>query len=138
MSNFVILKKRKDFLRAARDITMISKTVMIQAARPLSEDESKPARFGFTATKRLGKAHIRNRVKRRLRAVVRDVCAVNALDNVDYVLVGRFDTADCAYKDLRRDAAWALKKINKMITEEENPQPREVAADAQETFSTAD
>ena len=138
MSNFVILKKRKDFLRAARDITMISKTVMIQAARPLSEDEGKPARFGFTATKRLGKAHIRNRVKRRLRAVVRDVCVAHALNNVDYVLVGRFDTADCAYKDLRRDAAWALKKINKMITEKENPQPQEVAADAQETFSTAD
>jgi ribonuclease P protein component len=138
MSKFLIIKKRKDFLRAAKDITMMSHHVMLQAARPLLNEEERPARIGFTATKRLGKANYRNRTKRRLRAVVREIYDKLALNNVDYVLVGRFDTADCAYKDLRRDAVWALKKINKMITEKENPQPQEVAADAQETLSTAD
>ncbi|MBQ4399731.1 MAG: ribonuclease P protein component, partial [Alphaproteobacteria bacterium] len=59
MSEFLILKKRRDFLRAAKDLTVIFHNVMLQAARPLSE-ESHPARIGFTATKRLGKAHVRN------------------------------------------------------------------------------
>ena len=122
MSKFIILKKRKDFLRAARDITMVSKTVMIQAARPLFEQSQQPARIGFTATKRLGKAHVRNRVKRRLRAAMREVYASHTLQGVDYVLVGRYDTYGCAFKDLRRDMIWALKKINKMIATDETEQ----------------
>ncbi len=97
---------------------MVSKTVMIQAARSLSSESLHEARIGFTATKRLGKAHIRNRVKRRLRAVMREVYEANTLKNVDYVLVARYDTYGCAFNDLRRDVIWALKKINKMITGE--------------------
>lgn len=119
MSEFLILKKRKDFLRAAKDITMVSKNVMLQAARPLSAEisaeESRKARIGFTATKRLGKAHIRNRTKRRLRAVVREIYEKYALNNVDYVLVGRFDTWCCPYEDLKRDVIWTFRKTNKMI-----------------------
>ena len=117
MSEFLILKKRRDFLRAAKDLTVIFHNVMLQAARPLSGIEH-PARIGFTATKRLGKANVRNRTKRRLRAVVREIYGKYALDNVDYVLVARYDTYNCPFKDLRRDMIWALKKINKMITEE--------------------
>lgn len=122
MSKFLILKKRKDFLRAAKDITMVSKNVMLQAARPLSTDISeencRKARIGFTATKRLGKAHIRNRTKRRLRAVVREIYSKYALDNVDYVLIGRFDTWCCPFEDLRRDVIWTFKKTNKMILQD--------------------
>ncbi len=122
MSKFLILKKRKDFLRAAKDITMVSKNVMLQAARPLSadisEDNSRKARIGFTATKRLGKAHIRNRTKRRLRAVVREIYSKYALDNVDYVLIGRFDTWCCPFEDLKRDIIWTFKKTNKMILQD--------------------
>ncbi len=124
MSEFLILKKRKDFLRAAKDITMVSKNVMLQAARPLSADisteESRKARIGFTATKRLGKAHIRNRTKRRLRAVVREIYSKYALDNVDYVLIGRFDTWCCPFEDLRRDVIWTFKKTNKMILQSDD------------------
>ena len=119
MSEFLILKKRRDFLRAAKDLTVIFHNVMLQAARPLSADisaeESRKARIGFTATKRLGKAHIRNRTKRRLRAVVREIYKKYALDNVDYVLVGRFDTWCCPYEDLKRDVIWTFRKTNKMI-----------------------
>ena len=119
MSEFLILKKRRDFLRAAKDLTVIFHNVMLQAARPLSADvsaeESRKARIGFTATKRLGKAHIRNRTKRRLRAIVREIYKKYALDNVDYVLVGRFDTWCCPYEDLKRDVIWTFRKTNKMI-----------------------
>ena len=134
MSEFLVLKKRKDFLRAAKDITMVSKNVMLQAARPLSADipaeESRKARIGFTATKRLGKAHIRNRTKRRLRAVVREIYKKYALDNVDYVLVGRFDTWCCPYADLKRDVIWTFRKTNKMILQgDENAEKTPHSAD---------
>lgn len=120
MSGFLILKKRKDFLRAAKDITMVSKNVMLQAARPLSIDSNHKARIGFTATKRLGKAHIRNRTKRRLRAIVRQIYQKYALDNVDYVLIGRFGTYCCPFEDLKRDVIWAFRKTNKLILQEDN------------------
>lgn len=120
MSKFLIIKKRKDFLRAAKDITMVSKNVMLQAARPLSDEQPRKARIGFTATKRLGKAYIRNRTKRRLRAVMREVYDQYALDNVDYVLVGRYDTYCCSFEELKKDVIWTLKKTNKLITQTGN------------------
>lgn len=128
MSEFLILKKRRDFLRAAKDLTVIFHNVMLQAARPLS-GEFHPARIGFTATKRLGKAHIRNRTKRRLRAVVREIYAKYALENVDYVLVGRYDTACCPFENLRSDIIRAFKKINKEIKQENNPDEETVGSD---------
>ncbi|MBR1825142.1 MAG: ribonuclease P protein component [Alphaproteobacteria bacterium] len=113
MSNFPIIKKRKDFLRAAKAETVIFHNVLLQAARILSDAGSKPARIGFTATKRLGKAHIRNRTKRRLRAVVREIYDKYALPDTDYVLVGRYDTFCCPFENLRTDVIRAFKKINK-------------------------
>ena len=118
MGKFFVLKKRKDFLRAAKDITIVCKNVVVQAAHPLSDGNVLPARIGFTATKRLGKAHIRNRTKRRLRAVIREMYDNLALKGVDYVLVGRMGTAACPYADLKRDIMYAFKKINKLILTE--------------------
>lgn len=130
MSKFLILKKRKDFLRAARDITMVSKNVVLQAAPSVTDEENRKARIGFTATKKLGKAHIRNRTKRRLRAVLREIYDAQALNNVDYVLVGRFDTYCCPYKDLKRDVLWTFRKTNKLILQKDVP--------SEETADTAD
>lgn len=131
MSKFIVLKKRKDFLRAARDITVITHNVMLQAARPLSVgDEAHQARIGFTATKRLGKAHVRNRVKRRLRAIVREVYEKLALPNVDYVLVGRLSTVNCTFAQLQGDVQYAFKKANKQILAEITENKAEVEQDA--------
>ncbi len=135
MSKFLIIKKRKDFLRAAKDITMMSHHVMLQAARPLLGEDERPARIGFTATKRLGKANYRNRTKRRLRAVVREIYDKLALNNVDYVLVGRFDTATCPFAELRRDVIYTFKKANKEISQ---PSSSEEEKSVEEDSGSAD
>lgn len=116
MSNFPIIKKRKDFLRAAKAETVIFHNVLMQAAHNVYEQNISFARIGFTATKRLGKAHIRNRTKRRLRSVVREIYDKYALPNTDYVLVGRYETYCCPYENLRTDIIRAFKKINKALT----------------------
>lgn len=126
MSNFPIIKKRKDFLRAAKAETVIFHNVLLQAAHNVSATEQ-PARIGFTATKRLGKAHIRNRTKRRLRAVVREVYDKYTLSNTDYVLVGRFDTYCCPFENLRTDVIRAFKKINKAFIEPDEAEDEKVA-----------
>ena len=114
MEKILHLKKRRDFVRVAKGIRMVVSTVILQAAPSLSET---PVAFkvGFTTTKKLGKAVVRTRVRRRLRAVVQEVFPTLAKDNVEYVLIGRYNTAYCPYKDLKNDVKWALKKANAMI-----------------------
>ena len=104
---------------------MVVSTVILQAARSLS-DKSVPFKVGFTTTKKIGKAVVRNRTRRRLRAVVREVFPILAKDNVEYVLIGRYNTANCPYKDLKSDVKWALKKANAMLDEgiEQSPAPK--------------
>ena len=93
---------------------MVVSTVILQAAPSLSENPI-PFKVGFTTTKKIGGAVVRTRVRRRLRAVVREVFPENAKNNVEYVLIGRVNTASCPYKTLKSDVKWALKKANAMI-----------------------
>lgn len=114
MGKILHLKNRRDFVRVAQGIRMVVSTVILQAAPSLSEEQT-PFKVGFTTTKKIGGAVVRTRVRRRLRAVVREVFPQNAKDNVEYVLIGRVNTAFCPYKTLKSDVKWALKKANTMI-----------------------
>lgn len=127
MNKIIVLKKRKDFLRAAKGVRMVVSTAILQAARSLSEKEV-PFKIGFTASKKIGKAHIRNRAKRRLRAVVREVFPELALPNVEYVLISRFNTAYCPYQTLKSNIKWALKKTNKILQAENQTSEPESSA----------
>ena len=117
MTEVLILKKRKDFVRVAKQgEKMVSSTVILQAAQTLSE-ETAPARLGYTSTTKIGKAHVRNKTRRRLRAAAREIFPFHALPNTDYVLIGRYNTADCRFEKLKKDMVWSLNKINKLLTE---------------------
>lgn len=115
MDKFPILKKRRDFLRAAKDTNVVFRNVMLQAASSLSAPKQQAARIGFTATKKLGKAWLRNRTKRRLRAVIREIYGQYTLNDVDYVLIGRRNTYICPFEELKNDIIRAFKKINKQL-----------------------
>lgn len=69
------------------------------------------ARYGLTATTKIGNAVIRNRARRRLRALALDVLASHAATGHDYVLIARNVTATCAYEDLKKELVTALKKL---------------------------
>jgi ribonuclease P protein component len=119
MSAFLKIKKRKDFVRAAKiGAKVVTTSVILQAAQSLSETTIAP-KFGFTTTKRLGKAHIRNRTRRRLRAVVRELTHLGR-DNTEYVLIGRHNTASCDFCILQRDLKYALTKINRILYGDKN------------------
>lgn len=101
--------------------------MILQAARSLSRSD-KPlvddaCYLGFTVTKRIGKAHDRNRAKRRLRAAAREVFPQAATNGADYVLIGRFNTASIDFVELKANMEKALKKINKSM-------PKKVEKDA--------
>lgn len=118
MTEIQILKTRKDFVRVARQgFKMVRSTLILQAAQSLSagSDNKESCHLGYTATKKIGKAHMRNRTKRRLRAAAREIFPKLALPGKNYVLIGRFNTGSCSYDLLKKDMETALKRINKLF-----------------------
>jgi ribonuclease P protein component len=60
---------------------------VLQALR--SAENGRPPRFGFTVTKKIGNAVVRNRIRRRLKEAVRLSAGEVASPGTDYVLIGR-------------------------------------------------
>ena len=113
---FVRLKKRADFLRVARiGMRHVSPgLILIVAPQDLTNvDPSRPTvGVGFTASKKVGNAVTRNRVKRRLRAAVREVMHHNASPNRDYVVIGRGKTVNRPFENLKMDLIKGIDQTN--------------------------
>jgi ribonuclease P protein component len=111
MRKVVRLRKRPEYLRVqGAGRKWVSGSLILQTA-PGANPES-PA-FGITVSKKASPASVRrNRIKRRLRALAYDVLPEGALPGTDYVLVGRAETLNKPYAELRRDLIWCLKKLS--------------------------
>ena len=104
------LKKRADFLRAAKARRMACPAFLLQARETGLADQ---IRVGFTCSKKLGNAVTRNRAKRRLREVARKALPAHGRAGWDYVLVGRPGaTISHDYAAMCRDLEQALKKLH--------------------------
>lgn len=103
------LRKRKDFLAAARGRKRAERGLVLQAN--FRNDEN-PARVGFTVTRKVGGAVERNRAKRRLRAAAAEVLSLTAKDGYDYVLIGRQETLTRRWPDLLGDLKIAISKVH--------------------------
>ncbi len=68
-------------------------------------------RAGYTVTKKIGNAVVRNRMKRRLRALARDLLPTEGVTGSDHVLIGRNGGIERPYADLRRELVKALGKV---------------------------
>ena len=75
------------------------------------KDESSAVRVGFTATRRIGGAVVRNRAKRRLREAARATFPGLARGGCDYVLIARGGSASRPYPRLLDDVKTALIRL---------------------------
>jgi ribonuclease P protein component len=102
------LKRRAEFLRAAsKGRKAVSNGVVLQAL-PRNDDDG--ARLGFTVTKKVGNAVVRNRTRRRLKEAARQLLREVDVGNVDLVLIGRDSTRSRPFKALIEDIRRALGK----------------------------
>lgn len=82
------------------------------ALEAAARGDQQPARVGFTATKKLGGAVVRNRAKRRLREAARRLLTPMARPGVDYVLIARSGAADVEWSRLLDDVSKALVRLD--------------------------
>ncbi|WP_350336154.1 ribonuclease P protein component [Coralliovum pocilloporae] len=107
----VRLKKRSEFLAAAKG-TKIPRRGFVLQVLDHGLKGGPVARFGFTVTKKVGNAVVRNRVKRRLRALVREAEVLSEPGH-DYVLIGRRGTLTEPYSALLNDFRQALHRVSR-------------------------
>lgn len=107
-----ILRQRADFLRTAQGRRQPAGAFLLQA-RERGDGADGAMRVGFTASKKVGNAVTRNRAKRRLRALAREILPRLGRPGWDYVLVARPGaTVERPFATLRADLEAALRQIH--------------------------
>jgi ribonuclease P protein component len=92
---------------AAKGRKVATHGLVLQA---LARGDTEPARVGFTVTKRVGGAVVRNRTRRRLKEAVRLELSHYSIAGTDLVLIGRAATRGRPFAELRDDLKRALRK----------------------------
>ena len=70
-------------------------------------------RVGFTVTKKIGGAVVRNRMKRRFRALARELLGDRGFPGADHVIIGRSKAIERDFGLLRNELAAALDRLRK-------------------------
>jgi len=105
-----MLKKRSEFLYVRDGFYSAKGGVVVQ----MRENTARIGiGMGFTATKKIGNAVVRNRAKRRLREAARALLPQHGLPGYDYVLIARNSTTARDWTDLLDDTRKALITLSK-------------------------
>jgi ribonuclease P protein component len=103
------LKRRQDFIAAAKAVSQPMPGFILQLRQ---RKDTETARIGFTCTKKLGNAVMRNRIKRRLKEAVRLSFPAIAQVGCDYVVIGRSAAENRPFETLQADLISAIAKIH--------------------------
>nr|WP_296222012.1 ribonuclease P protein component [uncultured Sphingomonas sp.] len=102
------LTRRRDFLAAnAGERAPMPGFVLL--VRPRNDGDA-TIRVGYTVTKKIGNAVVRNRMRRRLRALARELLPSDGVPGADHVLIGRMGGIERDYASLRAEFGKALRK----------------------------
>ncbi|MDL2352392.1 MAG: ribonuclease P protein component [Pseudomonadota bacterium] len=99
-----VLTRRADFLAANRGLR-VARPGFVLLVNPNLHQQ---VRFGITVTKKIGNAVIRNRMKRRFRALLREALPALGLPAHDHVLIGRDGGVERDFAKLREELTAAL------------------------------
>ena len=104
------LRQRADFVAAATGIKVPAAAFVLQGRK---RDDDGPVRLGFTVSKKVGNAVERNRVRRRLREIVRLSASTRMQTGHDYVLVGRRAALSRDFETMLDDLRSALHRLDR-------------------------
>ena len=109
------LRQRADFLAVANGARVNSPAFVLQSLdrKSLGRDDGGPIRIGFTVTKKNGNAPQRNRIRRRLRELVKRLDVISMRPHHDYVLVGRRTALTRDFATMLDDLRSALHRLDR-------------------------
>jgi ribonuclease P protein component len=103
------IAKRRDFLAANKGARAPMPGFVLLMRR---RDDGDPGmRLGITVTKKIGNAVVRNRMKRRFRALGRELLPAAGVRGADHVLIGREGGVERPFDQLRAELTKALAKV---------------------------
>jgi ribonuclease P protein component len=117
------LRQRADFLAVANGARISSAAFVVQSRR---RDDDGPIRVGFTVTKKNGTATERNRIRRRLRELVKRLDGVSLRPHSDYVLVGRRAAITRDFSTMLDDLRSALHRLDRQASKPPQASSNEV------------
>lgn len=116
------IRKRRDFLRVQRSGIRIRGSFLTLIAKRTPPQTV--GRVGLTVAKAVGKAHVRNLVKRRLRHILRE--NLRLIATCDVVVIASDTAASASFEDLRRDLLHAFDLLQQKLAA---PRPSRVPND---------
>ncbi len=119
------LRQRADFVAVADGARVNSAAFVVQSRR---RDDDGPIRVGFTVTKKNGTATERNRIRRRLRELVKRLGVISMRPHSDYVLVGRRAALNRDFATMLDDLRSALHRLDR--------QPKDLVMRPPKAFSS--
>ena len=105
----ITIRKRSDFLAANKGKRASTPGFVLLVHD--REDNDPAIRVGFTVTKKIGGAVVRNRMKRRFRALARELLAAKGIAGADHVMIGRARGIERDFQALRGDLEGALERL---------------------------
>jgi ribonuclease P protein component len=109
MRGYGIIKKRSDFLAANRGKRYATPGFVLLVKD--RQDDDPAIRLGITITKKVGNAVVRNRMRRRFRALAAELLGDKGKAGADHVIIGRDGGIEKDFGELRADFSRALDKL---------------------------
>lgn len=108
------LRKRAEFERIRGGGRWSTPCFVLEGkARPPAPETGQGSnpRFGFTISRKVGKAVVRNKIRRRLRSALADIAETDADPRFDYVIIARTPASNHPFAQLKADLATALRRV---------------------------
>jgi ribonuclease P protein component len=105
-ARLAVIRKRADFLNANHGLRVARPGFVLLVAPGAAPEGA--MRYGVTVTRKIGGAVVRNRMKRRFRALLRELLPVHGVAGADHVMIGREGGIERDFAELREDLGAAL------------------------------
>ena len=114
LSRVVTLKRRPEFQRVCKGARCAVAALVLEGRTREEQSGVAQARFGFTITRQVGNAVVRNRIRRRLKAAIAGIAQAHARSDFDYVVIARRPALGAPFAQLVADLVHALDRVHRL------------------------